>query len=95
MFYQAANSYSHYFLLTHLHIVKPQSLKVRSAVEMFNQAAYSYSHYFLLTHLHIVKLLFTEIKSTQLLIDCKLATGTLTYMDGNNAYHILLFIHIR
>ena len=28
-------------------------------------------------------------------LDCKLATGTLTYMNGSNAYHILLLIHIK
>ena len=36
MFYQAANSYTHYFLWTDLHIVKPQSLFVESS--SYNQA---------------------------------------------------------
>ena len=55
MFNQAAYSCSHYSLCSHLDIMKPQSLQVRTLANMLNEAAYSCTHYVLWTHLHIVK----------------------------------------
>ena len=62
MFNQAASSCSHYFLCTHLHLNKPQSLGVESAAYMFYQAAYSCTHYFLWSHFHIVKTRSLQLK---------------------------------
>ena len=55
MFNQAAYSCSHYSLCSHLDIMKPQSLQVRTLANMLNEAAYSCTHYVLWTHLDIVK----------------------------------------
>ena len=55
MFNQAAYSCSHYSLWSHLDIMKPQSLQVRTLANMLNEAAYSCTHYVLWTHLDIVK----------------------------------------
>ena len=64
MFNQAAFSCTHYFLWSHLHILKPQSLQVRSSPNMLNQAAYSYTHINLLwSHLHIVKAQSLQVRS--------------------------------
>ena len=52
---QAAYSCSHYSLCSHLDIMKPQSLQVRTLANMLNEAAYSCTHYVLWTHLDIVK----------------------------------------
>ena len=55
MFNQAAYSCSHYSLCSHLDIMKPQSLQVRTLANMLNEAAYSCTHYVLWTHLDILK----------------------------------------
>ena len=55
MFNQAAYSCAHYSLCSHLDIMKPQSLQVRTLANMLNEAAYSCTHYVLWTHLDIVK----------------------------------------
>ena len=39
-------SCSHYFLWSHLDVMKPQSLQVRTLANMLNEAAYSYTHHF-------------------------------------------------
>ena len=49
------NSYTHHLVWSHLHIVKPQVLQVRSALHMMNHAAYSCTHHLLWSHLHIIK----------------------------------------
>ena len=48
-------SCSHYFLWSHLDIMKPQSLQVKTLANMLNEAAYSCTHCVLWTHLHIIK----------------------------------------
>ena len=63
MFIEAAFSCTHYFLWSYLHIIKPQSLQVRSSANMLNQPAYSYTHYLILSHVHIVKAQSLQVRS--------------------------------
>ena len=55
MLNNAAYSSTHHLLSSHLHIVKPQSLQVRTSAQMLNHAAHSCTHHFLWSHLHIIK----------------------------------------
>ena len=43
------------------HIIKPQSLQVRSSANMLNYTAYSFTHNFLWSHLHIVNPQYLQV----------------------------------